>query len=1044
MTITHPLVSVIIPAYNHQRFVAEAIQSVLSQQYPHLELIIIDDASSDKTAQIAQTFQDSRIRFYRNATNRGSAENINSGFHLARGDYMAILNSDDIFTPDRLACLVDSAQTHNAMLIGTDIELIGPDSRPITFPSHWWLQWYDSLKATYDSHHDLAQTLLSGNLFISTSNFFIDKSIFQHVGNISHYAYVQDYDFVLRCLAVCENHIRWLPQKLLKYRLHDHNTIAQNALESNRQTIEIVLKHLPAFFDSPQDQRRLRTVDRHMQKIAGYIELTAGQKQAATDRTAHERQLQTLRRRIQVERLRVSQIRQSYAYRLGRGILLPLRWAKLATAQAGQWRNRRRILKSRLIHSARSLEQVKNLLETRCADTQVVAFDIFDTLLARRVEPPDLIHEAMARYVSAWLGREIGQAIDAGHALAVRRQVERRLRQHAANQGWDNECRFDQLIIGWMQELIGSESATPERCHHARQTELAFEADALIAAPFARELLQWLQATGKTIVLISDMYLRHADLQFLLKAKNLWNLVDHLFVSSETWQCKHSGKLFHHIFDQLHIQPQQMVHIGDNIISDAQAPAALGIRAIHLNHGAENKRRQSLNALHRLSCERPFWRGKHLIQIAGQQGSQPSIRKDFYYQYGHDILGPIFCAYVLAIMERLATLRIDHVYFLARDGYLFQKIYHRLQRKSTLPAVIDTPDTYAYLTRKTTAAAAATNGLTHAMALSGLYNPKQQGLYSVLSTFSLPVAAFAPLAAKHGFSDLKAPILDWHDSRLHAFLADPAVDRRIRAHAAPHKKRLAHYLKQIGYFTHQRIALVDIGWNSSIQFYLGKAFCRPDTPYPHVHGLYFGLINGMPHDFCPNDHFEGLIYDKRSSQAHLAASCREFEELFEESARAADATVVGYAQDDHHRMQPVFKPDHAPDRRKELEANDLICQIQAGILGFCDNFAAAAALTGYRSADLMPYMLTLMDRAIIHPTAEEVHKLTRISHSEDFGGNQFMDMASVRLSWRQPKNWLHLSRRLEQSDWRYGSLVSMKLGWLASYFHSQRLKKPLP
>ncbi|MFM6579815.1 MAG: glycosyltransferase family 2 protein, partial [Dolichospermum sp.] len=99
MTENFPLISVIIPCYNRERYLAEAIESVLDQTYPHIELIVIDDGSSDRSGEIAQSYP----LIYHYQTNGGIGAARNAGIALANGKFLAFLDSDDIWVKDKLA-----------------------------------------------------------------------------------------------------------------------------------------------------------------------------------------------------------------------------------------------------------------------------------------------------------------------------------------------------------------------------------------------------------------------------------------------------------------------------------------------------------------------------------------------------------------------------------------------------------------------------------------------------------------------------------------------------------------------------------------------------------------------------------------------------------------------------------------------------------------------------------------------------------------------------------------------------------------------------
>ena len=96
------LVSIIMPAYNSEKYIANAIHSVLSQTYTNWELLIVDDGSTDHTADIVGSFEDKRIHFQRNTQNMGAALTRNKALQAAQGRYIAFLDSDDLWTPDKL------------------------------------------------------------------------------------------------------------------------------------------------------------------------------------------------------------------------------------------------------------------------------------------------------------------------------------------------------------------------------------------------------------------------------------------------------------------------------------------------------------------------------------------------------------------------------------------------------------------------------------------------------------------------------------------------------------------------------------------------------------------------------------------------------------------------------------------------------------------------------------------------------------------------------------------------------------------------------
>ncbi len=107
-----PLVSVVIPAYNQAQFLGQAIQSVLEQSYQNFEIIVVNDASTDDTPQVVAQFNDSRLKYIAHPENRGLPAARNTGMRASQGEIIALLDSDDIFHPDKLQAHVNFLAEH--------------------------------------------------------------------------------------------------------------------------------------------------------------------------------------------------------------------------------------------------------------------------------------------------------------------------------------------------------------------------------------------------------------------------------------------------------------------------------------------------------------------------------------------------------------------------------------------------------------------------------------------------------------------------------------------------------------------------------------------------------------------------------------------------------------------------------------------------------------------------------------------------------------------------------------------------------------------
>ena len=128
-----PFVSVIMPAYNTEKYIEEAIRSVVSQTVQDWELVVIDDCSTDATRQVIKDLceGDQRIRLYENESNMGVAKTRNRGFQLAQGEYVALLDSDDVWAKEKLEAQLAAMRESGADLCYTSYALINDQGERI-------------------------------------------------------------------------------------------------------------------------------------------------------------------------------------------------------------------------------------------------------------------------------------------------------------------------------------------------------------------------------------------------------------------------------------------------------------------------------------------------------------------------------------------------------------------------------------------------------------------------------------------------------------------------------------------------------------------------------------------------------------------------------------------------------------------------------------------------------------------------------------------------------------------------------------------------
>lgn len=214
-------ISVIIPSYCHSAFIREAILSVACQTYPNIELVVVDDGSTDDSVAVIEKtlseFALAEVTFVQQ-TNQGAHAAINRGIELSTGRYISILNSDDVYHPDRLAKLHDFAESGNRDFVVSEI-LFSPPVQPDDTAEDDYRIWLEETP----KYPSLSHSLLRANGAGGTSNFFFRADLIKRIGPFRELILVHDWDFVLR--AIVESEPAILREALILYRRHPTNTL---------------------------------------------------------------------------------------------------------------------------------------------------------------------------------------------------------------------------------------------------------------------------------------------------------------------------------------------------------------------------------------------------------------------------------------------------------------------------------------------------------------------------------------------------------------------------------------------------------------------------------------------------------------------------------------------------------------------------------------------------------------------------------------------------------------------------------------------------
>lgn len=226
-----PLVSVLMPAYNAEKYIVEAIESILNQTFTDLEFIIINDNSTDSTEKIIEAYsqKDNRIRYICNPVNLGISKTRNLLINEARGQYIAWLDSDDVAQEQRLQIQFSFLKENNYTMVGSSLVIIDKASNALG-----WRHYPKPYK-------EIKNSALLSNPF-AQSTVMIESRVAKAFKYNEQLEVCEDYDLWLKIIQ--EHRVANMPEALTKYRITDSQSKTIKLKKTIFNTLKIKKKWL--------------------------------------------------------------------------------------------------------------------------------------------------------------------------------------------------------------------------------------------------------------------------------------------------------------------------------------------------------------------------------------------------------------------------------------------------------------------------------------------------------------------------------------------------------------------------------------------------------------------------------------------------------------------------------------------------------------------------------------------------------------------------------------------------------------------------------
>lgn len=517
----------------------------------------------------------------------------------------------------------------------------------------------------------------------------------------------------------------------------------------------------------------------------------------------------------------------------------------------------------------------------KCKSYKIVSFDVFDTLLKRDVySPGDVFSLVEIQYDSA-------NAIQSSFSIK-RRNAEKKARENSA---------YDEITF---EEIYDQIDFTLKEKEELKQLELQVESSVLHAnyemLPLFRELIE----KGKEIYLVSDMYLPSDFIRDILKRENITGYKK-LYLSCDYRKTKRSGELFRVLCEEEHLNPKNVLHIGDSRYADYLGPRKVGMHSVHIQR--------------RTMCTLYMNKPKDSAEIAEKClysfiNSRTSGFDNRAVSLGFEVLGPIIYSYCIWLHDSIASEKgHNKIWFAARDMYLFSKAYNHLFPSDEA--------TYVYLSRKSLrplyALSLGNIARSGDVFARGKYSLREIIQYLGYSLNDVDITSDMDIDSKK--YDIRE--LDMYPEVVKALTSD-----MITKTEEERSKLEEQYLKNCGLFDN-RISFADVGWHGTTQLLL-NAIQKQNGGNCSISGFYIGCLDGTI-DKIGSDNYKTLLFDEDTECLFKKGII-----LFESLILAPHGSTVGYVVT-NNEIQPILS-------RAEDVSFFIEC-IQKGAMAFVNDYS---------------------------------------------------------------------------------------------------------
>ncbi|WP_404840376.1 HAD-IA family hydrolase [Aeromonas media] len=638
-----------------------------------------------------------------------------------------------------------------------------------------------------------------------------------------------------------------------------------------------------------------------------------------------------------------------------------------------------------VFHEGELLDKLEQLLAL--PSTDYLSLDLFDTFFRRSCREPAWVFEEAARRVIAQGLPLVMEALD---YRQCRIEAEKKARKWTTAEDVTLESIFHFMPV------------PPELKQALRQAEIQVEREVLSVDPLARILIEKAQTHNKKIIFISDIYLPHEIVAGLIRDKYPSLIFTRLFVSSEIGLTKLSGSLFRHVVAQLGVEPEHIVHIGDNYHADFISAKQNGLNAIHFDGPKYTTDILEKEKRYQVQLPSGVMHARKLALLSMPKGL--SAEGQFFYNYGTFILGPVLVAFAKWVIQRAETLDVGCILALMREGGIISTCINRELNNQARNDIKCVP---CYASRKATFLPALDpDHITDGLGM--ILTRKNYTVKDIFAEFEIDDAPLAPyLNTQLGM--LTNVVIDGVDALTFIRHIMDENQSHLQKLISGKKSLLQRYIRDLT--QGRRFATIDFGGGATIQHQLAKGlddeaiinFLVYTTARGYGKSAEVRLNSFIPYEALTK---KGINLLTRSP------------EIFEIMLVGREQTTITYRETADSHVVPVLGTgEYSTQHLQNIDA------FEQGVAAF-QLWTQKLGLSAPDLEERISY-LRLLERLIECPEEMEVDCLGELIHEDNFGSNRNYKIV-------QPEGLSRLQQEGISDVYRnFSRNASYALSWLA-------------